>query len=83
MKRFMDPSSLALQALQPANVQSEAAAARIAGAGEDSADGANPDVVDLSAVMVALMSAQHVFEANIATLKTADQMQKTLVDLRT
>lgn len=79
----MDPSSLALQVLQQANVQLEAAAAGMAGAGEDSADGANADVVDLSADMVALMSAQHVFEANIATLKTADPIEKTLVDLRT
>ena len=38
-------------------------------------------MVDLSAEMVALMSAQSAFEVNLATLKTANEIQKTLVDL--
>lgn len=46
-----------------------------------SPDGANLDVVDLSAEMVALMSAQTLFDVNLTTLKTADQMQKSLIDL--
>jgi len=33
--------------------------------------------------MVALMSAQTLFAANLVTLKTADQMQKSLIDLTT
>ena len=77
----MDPSSIALQGLQQAEVQLNAAAAKIASAGSSSADGANLDVVDLSAEMVALMSAQSAFEVNLATLKTANEIQKTLVDL--
>jgi flagellar basal body rod protein FlgC len=77
----MDPSSIALQGLQQAEVQLETAAARIASAGTTSPDGANLDVVSLSAEMVALMSAQNQFSANLATLKTADQMQKSLVDI--
>lgn len=75
----MDPSSIALQGLQQAEVQLTAAAARLATAG--SPNGANLDVVDLSAEMVALMSAQTLFSVNIATLKTADQMQKNLLDV--
>ncbi len=77
----MDPSSIALQGLRQAEVQLNAAAASIASAGSSSPDGANLDVVDLSAEMVALMSAQSAFEVNLATLKTADQMQKSLIDL--
>ena len=77
----MDPSSIALQGLQQEEVQLETAAAAIAGAGAPSANGSNPDVVDLSAEMVALMSAQTLFSVNLATLKTADQMQKNLIDL--
>ena len=75
----MDPSSIALQALQQADVQLETAAARIASS--NSPDAGNLDVVDLSAEMVALMSAQNLFDVNLATLKTADQMQKSLMDV--
>jgi flagellar hook protein FlgE len=77
----MDPSAIALQGLQQAEVQLETAASAIASGGATSANGSNLDVVDLSAEMVALMSAQTSFSANLATLKTADQMQKTLIDL--
>jgi flagellar hook protein FlgE len=77
----MDPSSIALQGLQQAHVQLETAAARIAGAGSNSPDAGNLDVVDLSAEMIALMSARTMFDVNLATLKTADQMQKSLIDL--
>ena len=79
--RSMDPASIAFRGLQQAEVQLNAAAARIASAGASSADGASLDVVDLSAEMVALMSAQSAFEVNLATLKIADQMQKGLIDL--
>ena len=77
----MDASSIALQGLQQADVQLEAAAVRIARAGSNSADGANIDVVDLSTEMIALMSAQTLFDVNLATLETADQMQKSLMDV--
>jgi flagellar hook protein FlgE len=77
----MDPSSIALQGLQLAEVQAETAAAAIAGAGAASANGSNPDVVDLSAEMVALISAQALAAANIATLETVDQTQKSLLDV--
>ncbi len=78
----MDVSSIALQGLQQANTQLEAAATAIANAGSDSSSTGNVDVVDLGAEMVALMSAQNSFAVNLATLKTADQMQKTLVDIK-
>jgi len=62
-------------------IQLESAAANFASIGAASPDGANLDVVDLSAEMVALLSnAQTLFEANLATLETAGQMQKSLID---
>jgi hypothetical protein len=76
----MDPSSIALQALHNADVQLECAASAIAGTGATSADRANLDVVDLSTEIVALISAQTLFEANLTTLETAAQMHKTLID---
>jgi flagellar hook protein FlgE len=78
----MDPSSFALQGLQQADVQLNTAAAKIVSAGTTSPHGANLDVVDLSAEMVALMSAQSAFEVNLATLKTVDKMKKSLLDLK-
>lgn len=78
----MDVSNIALQGLEQANTQLEAAATAIATAGSDSSSTGNVDVVDLSAEMVALMSAQNAFSVNLATLKTADQMQQSLVDIK-
>ena len=78
----MDPSAIALQGLQQADAQLEAAAAKIANAGATSPDGIPLDTVDLSIEMVALMSTQNLFEANLATIKTVDQMQKSLVDIK-
>lgn len=77
----MDPSAIALQGLQQANIQLEAAAVRIASASGDSTDSGPVDVVSLSAEMVALMSARTQFDANVATLKAVDQMQRNLVDV--
>ena len=79
----MDVPSIALQALHQADIQLESAAARIATAGTISPKGINLDRVDLSAEMVTLMSAQTLFEANLATLKTADQELKSVVDIKT
>ena len=80
--RLMDPSSIALQGLKQADLQLEAAASRIANAAANSPDGATLDIVDLSTEMVALMSAQNLFEINLATLKTAAQTQPSLIDLK-
>jgi len=77
----MDLSAIALQGLEQGQVQLENAAARLAGAGTDSPDGAGLDTVDLSAEIVALMAAQNQFSANLSTLKTADQIQKNTLDL--
>ncbi|SPF49373.1 hypothetical protein SBA1_900006 [Candidatus Sulfotelmatobacter kueseliae] len=77
----MDPSSIALQGLQQAEYQLDAAAAGIAGAGGGSANENNVDVVDLSSQMLTMTSAQTQYEADLATLKTADQVEQNLVNL--
>jgi len=68
--------------MQQAELQLETAASAIAGAGGESSNAGPQDVVDLSAEMTALISAQTLYEANLATLKTADQMEQSLVNLR-
>ena len=78
----MNSVAIALGGLQQADNRLNTAAARIAGASPSSPDGANLDVADLSAEMIALMSAQTLFDTNLATLKTADEMQKNLVNLK-
>jgi flagellar hook protein FlgE len=78
----MDPSSIALQGLQQADVQLNRAAAKMVSPGATSPNGANLDVVDLSSAMVALMSAQSAFEVNLAALKTVNEMEKGLLDLK-
>ncbi len=77
----MDLSAIALQGLEQGQAQLEQAAIRLAGAGAESPDGANLDTVDLSVEIVALMSAKTQFSANLSTLKTADQIQKNVIDL--
>ena len=64
----MDLSAIALQGVEQGQVQLENAAARLAGAGADSPDGAGLDTVELSAEIVALMAAQNQFSANLSTL---------------
>ena len=75
----MDPSLIALQGLQQADYQLQTAASDIASSA--SPDGANLDVVSLSAEAVALTSARNLYQANIATLKTANELQKNVLDL--
>jgi flagellar basal body rod protein FlgB len=77
----MDVSAIALQGLDQASAQLDAAASRIASAGTSYPDGANLDTVSLSAEMVALMSATTLYSANINMLKTAEQMQKSTIDM--
>jgi len=76
----MDVSGIVLQGLQQADSQLNTAAAQIANAGGSQAD-PNPDAVNLSEEMTALITAQTQFAANLATLKTADQIEQSLVDV--
>lgn len=76
----MDVPSIALQGLDQANAQLDASASAIAGATTTDSNG-GIDVVSLSDDMVALISAQNQFAANLATMKSANGIQKSLIDL--
>ena len=75
----MDMSAVALQGLDQASAQLDAAG--LASAGTASPDGANLDVVSLSEEAVALMSAKTLYSANLSVLNTADQVQKSTMGL--
>jgi len=77
----MDISNIALDGLHRAEVKLQKAATRIASFGADSSGGANRDTVDLSAEVIALMSAKSEFSANLKSLETAGLEQKSLIDL--
>jgi len=76
----MDISDIALHGLQQADTDLNQAASAIANAPTTGSNG-TLDVGDLSQDMVTLMSAQNLFDANLASLKTADQVQKNLLDV--
>jgi flagellar basal body rod protein FlgG len=76
----MELSAIALQGLEQAQVQFEHAAAQVT-ASTATSDGTPVDTVDLSQAMVLLLSARNQFEANIAVLKTADEMQRQVFDV--
>jgi len=68
--------------MQQAELQLDQSASSIAQAGGNAAaDPGNVDTVDLASQMVALMSAENAFEANAATLKTADQVEQGLLNV--
>ena len=73
-------SSIARQGLNQAEIQLESAASQLAGAGA-SPNASSPDIVDTSAGMVDLMSAQSNFAINISVMKTANEMQKYAIDI--
>jgi hypothetical protein len=76
----MDLSAIALRGLQQAEGRLEQAATRIA-LGASSPDGLTLDTVDLSAQMVALLSAKELASVNLQTLRTADEVAKNVIDM--
>ena len=70
----MDVSAIALQGLEQAQSQFDAAARRIAAQPAD-------DAVSLSEEAVALMSSKNQFTANINVMKVADRIKKTTLSL--
>ena len=77
----MDLSATALQGLQQAEEQLEQAATRIALLGAASPDGLSLDTVDLSAEMLALLSAKKLASVNLQTLRTADEVAKNVINV--
>jgi hypothetical protein len=80
-KKDMELSAIALQGLQQATAQFEASAARPASVGAATPEGAPVDTVNLSEAIVALLTAENQFTANIGVLKTAGEMQTHILDL--
>lgn len=75
------PSSIALQGLQQSDAQLASAASNIASFQSNAPAGGGVDTVDLSAAVVALLSAKNSYSANVASVKAADEIQKTTIDL--
>lgn len=76
----MDISAIALRGLQQASNQLDRGATRIASFGAES-ETPGVDSVDLSEEMVALMSAKNQLSFNISVLKTADEVEQSVIDL--
>ncbi len=77
----MDLTAIALQGLDQAGTQLESAASSIASFQANAPAGASVDTVDLSAAVVALLSAKNLYSANLATVKAAHEILKTSIDL--
>jgi len=76
----MDISSIALQGVEQAQVQFDASTESLASAGA-SPNGANLDTADLAGGILALTSAQVQLQLSLSTLKTANQIQQTALNL--
>ncbi len=77
----MDLSAIALRGLDMAQAKLERVANLLVAVGEASPEAAPVDTVDLSAAVVSLLSARNEFAANIKVLRTADDMQRQVLDL--
>ena len=77
----MDVSSIALQGLEQASAQLDAAVTRVASAASGPDGAGVVDIVSLSAEMIALMSAKTAFAVNVAVLKTAEQTQQSVLNV--
>jgi flagellar hook protein FlgE len=73
----MDIMGIALGGMQNAAGSLEKSAGKIAKA----ADPATADAIDLSSEMVALLDARNQFRTNARVIQTADEMQKTTLNL--
>ena len=72
----MDVMSAALSGMQNAQSTFERTAARIAAVSPETSDS-----VDLSSEMVAMLAARNQFQTNAHVIRTADDMQKKLLDM--
>lgn len=70
-----------LLGMQNAENQFQVAAGKIAQLPAALQNPQKPDTVDLSAEMVAMLSARDNFMANVEAAKTGDQLQRTLLNL--
>lgn len=76
----MDISSIALQGLDQASKQLDAAASSITAIGAPQI-AVSLDTVNLSEDLIALMGSKNAFEAKFDVLKTADQILRSTLNL--
>jgi hypothetical protein len=72
----ISPISAALQGLQANTSSLDRAAQQIS-----AISGGGGDVVDIAAAFVAMMAAETGSEASIAMIKSADEMQRQIIDI--
>jgi flagellar hook protein FlgE len=77
----MNLLAIALQGLHQASARLESAGSKIASLAASAPGAATQDTVDLSAAVVALRSAKNLYSANLRSVKTADEILKTSIDL--
>ena len=73
----MDVTSVALRGMQDAQSTLQKTANQIASVSPE-----NSDSVDLSSQMVAMLAARNQFQTDVRVVKTADDMQKKVLDLQ-
>jgi flagellar hook protein FlgE len=76
----MDVASIALGGLENAQLRLEGSARRIASATLAVAAQSPADSVDLSAAAVDLLAARNAYQANLQVLRTADEIQREVLD---
>ena len=76
----MDVAAIALGGLENAQLRLEGAARRSASASLAGSAPTSADSVDLSAAAVELLSARNAFQANLHVLRTADEIQREVLD---
>ena len=72
----MNITATALQGLERAATGFDAAAHKI-----EFVDSTEADTVDLSAAAVGMLAAKHMYEANLNLMKTAQEMDKHILDV--
>ena len=72
----MNLTAIALHGLERAGAQVDASARKLAGVSSTSGD-----IVELSAAAVEMMQAKNGYEANVNVMKTAQEMDKHLLNI--
>jgi hypothetical protein len=80
-KRSVELSAIALSGLDRASAAFDQSARAIATAGTAAPESAPVDTVDLATAVVGMVQAREDFGANIQALRTADEMQRQVLDI--
>lgn len=77
----MDVASIALQGLSQSETQLDAAASSLVDSATGTSGSANLDTLDLSTNILELIAAQTQFSIDLSTVKAAEQVQQSTIDL--